>query len=193
MPGTPPVLLCVMCSAWHWLLQARLQLSGVLELLLATYSLSGDRTPPATPLYSGDEAQIREALADVILAHAAVAVASAAAAVADQQQAQVQQALGALHEQLQCLPQAQQLIMQVSYAMYLLDILQSVPVRTVRDRAQQRGARFDQQQDTLPCIVPLHTPVQRVRHITPQRLPLYTCIRVLRTAHTSPVLTPLLL
>lgn len=95
-------------------LQQRLTLSGVLELLLATYSLSGDRNPPATPLYSGDEAQIREALADVILAHAAAA---AAAAVTRQAQEQEQQAaLGVLHEQLQCLPQTQQLVMEVGRA-----------------------------------------------------------------------------
>jgi hypothetical protein len=92
-------------------LQHRLTLSGVLELLLATYSLSGDRNPPATPLYSGDEAQIREALADVILAHAA----AAAAVTTGQAQEQVQQAaLGVLHEQLQCLPQTQRLVMEVS-------------------------------------------------------------------------------
>jgi hypothetical protein len=93
-------------------LQHRLQLSGVLELLLTTYSLSGDRTPPATPLYSGDEAQIREALADVILAHA-TAAATAAGAAADHAQPQVEQALGTLHEQLQSLPHMQQLVMEV--------------------------------------------------------------------------------
>lgn len=93
-------------------LQQRLTLSGVLELLLATYSLSGDRNPPATPLYSGDEAQIREALGDVILAHAA-----AAAEAMGQAQEQVQQAaLGVLHEQLQCLPQTQRLVMEVGRA-----------------------------------------------------------------------------
>lgn len=93
-------------------LQQRLTLSGVLELLLATYSLSGDRNPPATPLYSGDEAQIREALADVILAHAA-----AAAVAMGQAQEQVQQAaLGVLHEQLQSLPHTQRLVMEVGRA-----------------------------------------------------------------------------
>jgi hypothetical protein len=83
----------------------------VLELLLVTYSLSGDRNPPATPLYSGDEAQIREALADVILAHASAAAAAVAAAGQDQQQ--VQQVLGTLHQELQCLPQTQQLVLEV--------------------------------------------------------------------------------
>jgi hypothetical protein len=87
-------------------------LNGVLELLLVTYSLSGDRTPPATPLYSGDEAQIREALADVILAHA-TAAATAVGAAADYAQPQVQ-ALSTLHEQLQGLPHIQHLVMEVS-------------------------------------------------------------------------------
>jgi hypothetical protein len=88
------------------LLQHRLTLGGVVELLLATYSLSGDRNPPATPLYSGDEAQIREALADVIMQHAA-------AAAGQGQEQQQQPALAVLHQQLQCLPQTQQLVLQV--------------------------------------------------------------------------------
>lgn len=100
-----PAALCT------FVLQHRLPLSGVLELLLVTYSLSGDRKPPATPLYSGDEAQIREALADVILAHASAAAAAVAAAGQDQQQ--VQQVLGTLHQELQCLPQPQQLVLEV--------------------------------------------------------------------------------
>lgn len=95
-------------------LQQRLQLSGVLQLLLVTYSLSGDRNPPATPLYSGDESQLREAVADVILA-----VASAAEA-ARQQEGQGQQegrsALAVLSEQLQCLPHVQHLMLEVSSA-----------------------------------------------------------------------------
>jgi hypothetical protein len=99
-------------------LQHRLQLSGVLEPLLATYSLSGDRNPPATPLYSGDEAQIREALADVIMAHA-TAAATAAGAAADYAQPQVQQALGTLHEQLQGLPHIQQLVLEVRILLWI--------------------------------------------------------------------------
>jgi hypothetical protein len=94
---------CALLLLMLLLLQHQLTLGGVVELLLSTYSLSGDRNPPATPLYSGDEAQIREALADVIMQHAA-------AAVAGQQQ---QPALAALHQQLQCLPQTQQLVLQV--------------------------------------------------------------------------------
>lgn len=107
-------MVAVMCVAKRvlfahvLLLQHRLTLGGAVELLLATYSLSGDRNPPATPLYSGDESQIREAFADVIMQHAA-----AAEAVAGQGQQQQQPALAVLHQQLQCLPQTQQLVLQV--------------------------------------------------------------------------------
>jgi len=87
-------------------LQQRLQLSGVLQLLLVTYSLSGDRNPAATPLYSGDESQLREAVADVILARAS------AAKAALQQEGQA--ALAGLSEQLQCLPHVQHLMLEVS-------------------------------------------------------------------------------
>jgi hypothetical protein len=71
----------------------------VLQLLVVVYSLSGDRMPPAPPLYSADEARLKEALADAMVAAAAAANAGAA-----QQQWLVQ---------LECLPAAQHILHQV--------------------------------------------------------------------------------
>lgn len=79
-----------------------------------TYSLCGDRTPPASPLYSGDESQIRDALADVILAHAATSAAAAAVGEGEGQAAGEQQGLATLAVQLQCLPNIQRLMLEVS-------------------------------------------------------------------------------
>jgi hypothetical protein len=78
-------------------LQGRLQLDHVLQLLVVVYSLSGDRMPPAPPLYSADEAQLKAALADAVMA-------AAAQAGAAQQQWPVQ---------LECLPSAQHVLHQV--------------------------------------------------------------------------------
>jgi hypothetical protein len=78
-------------------LQGRLQLDHVLQLLVVFYSLSGDRMPPAPPLYSADEAQLKAALADAIMT-------AAAGASASQQQWPVQ---------LECLPAAQYVLHQV--------------------------------------------------------------------------------
>lgn len=75
--------------------QGRLQLGHVLQLLVVVYSLSGDRMPPAPPLYSADEAQLKEALADAMLA---------AAAAGDAQQQWL--------VQLECLPAAQHVLHQ---------------------------------------------------------------------------------
>lgn len=84
-------ILCCWCG-----LQGRLQLGHVLQLVVVVYSLSGDRMPPAPPLYSADEAQLKEALADAMLA---------AAAAGDAQQQWL--------VQLECLPAAQHVLHQV--------------------------------------------------------------------------------
>jgi hypothetical protein len=86
-------------------LQGRLQLDHVLQLLVVVYSLSGDRMPPAPPLYSADEAQLKAALADAVMA------AAAAQAGAAQQQWPLQ---------LECLPAAQQVLHQVRCHVCLL-------------------------------------------------------------------------
>jgi hypothetical protein len=128
-PTSPPRAAGFACAR----AQGRLALDDVLQLLVATYSLSGDRMPPAPPLYSADEAQLREALADVILAlaHAAAGAASAppqaaaAAAVEEareqQQQRQQQQvqegaALAALWQHLHGLPHTYQLLAAALHA-----------------------------------------------------------------------------
>eukprot|EP00879_Flechtneria_rotunda_P012088 GHRR01012623.1.p1 GENE.GHRR01012623.1~~GHRR01012623.1.p1 ORF type:complete len:587 (+),score=238.22 GHRR01012623.1:2901-4661(+) len=77
--------------------QGRLSLDDAFQLLATAYSLSGDRMPPAPPLYSADEAQIREALGQALLA-------AATQAVTKQQQQQPSLL------RLDCLPRVQQLL-----------------------------------------------------------------------------------
>lgn len=80
--------------------QGCLQLDHVVQLLVVVYSLSGDRMPPAPPLYSADEADIKEALADAVMA------------AAQQQQHPAND--GALNLQIDCLPALLQLLQEVS-------------------------------------------------------------------------------
>jgi hypothetical protein len=79
----------------------------VLQLLVTTYSLAGDRVPPAPPLYSADEAQLREGLSDVIMALASQAAAQDTSAR--------QQCEGAalLWQHLQSLPRTHALLHEV--------------------------------------------------------------------------------
>eukprot|EP00775_Hariotina_reticulata_P009236 gene9236-9401_t len=82
--------------------KGRLLVDYVLQLLVVVYSLSGDRLPPAPPLYSADEVDIREALVDVLMAHASAA-----------QQQQQQQRQDWSHTLcMECLPQVQHLLQQ---------------------------------------------------------------------------------
>lgn len=76
--------------------QGRLLIDHVVQLLVVVYSLSGDRMPPAPPLYSADEAEIKQALAEAIVTVA-----------------QQQQKLGGPALQLECIPGVQQLLQQV--------------------------------------------------------------------------------
>lgn len=81
-------------------MQGRLLLDHVVQLLVVVYSLSGDRVPPAPPLYSADEADIKEALADAVLA-----------AAQQQHNGLASGSDAALH--LECLPAVLQLLQEV--------------------------------------------------------------------------------
>jgi hypothetical protein len=95
---------CLMYCRAVMAAQGRLLVDHVLQLLVVVYSLSGDRLPPAPPLYSADEVDLREALADVVMAHARSAE--------QQQQQQRQDWSHTLC--MECLPQVQHLLQQVS-------------------------------------------------------------------------------
>jgi hypothetical protein len=49
-------------------LQGVLCVDDLLQLLVVTYSLCGDRQPPAAPLYTQQEGQLKEALGAAFLA-----------------------------------------------------------------------------------------------------------------------------